>query len=343
MINIKDIAKECNVNPATVSRALNGKKGVSERMRQRIIAVAQTKGYSRNPLAASLITHKSGIIGVVVPDITNPYYASVVQGVNSILRAKGFSTLLCDSQRDPKQEKNYFNMLCNYRVEGVILLSVTARESDLAVFFQNSVRVVCVDNSVSKAVSSIVNDNFQGAFDLTEHLVLNCKIKKLVALMGSPQAETTRQRQRGCSEALQKLKQLHILTRVFYIDAEYDKAYRIMDEIMEQEKPDCIFCVNDVVAMGVFSYCLNNGIKVPDQLKIAGFDDIAASSMISVPLTTVHQRKFLLGQRAADQLLKELSEPETLPVRIELLPRLVARESCGEKLVRSRKKAKSKN
>ncbi len=339
MINIKDIAKECAVNPATVSRALNGKKGVSEKMRQRIIAVAQEKGYTKNPLAASLITHKSGIIGVVVPDITNPYYASVVQGVNAFLRAQGFSTLLCDSQRDSEQEKNYFSMLCGYRVEGVILLSVTARADDLTIFFQNGIRVVCVDNSVSSAVSSIVNDNYQGAFDLTEHLVQNCDIKKLVALMGSPQAETTRQRQRGCSEALQKLRKMHILTRIFYIDAEYEKAYRIMDEIMDEE-PDCLFCVNDVVALGAFSYCMNNGIRVPEDLKIAGFDDIAASSMISVPLTTVHQRKFVLGQRAAEQLLKELSDVSTLPTRIELLPRLVVRASCGEKIPKKRLRRK---
>lgn len=340
MINIKDIARECGVNPATVSRALNGKKGVSERMRQRIITMSQAMGYSKNPLAASLITHKSGIIGVVVPDITNPYYASVVQGINSVLHARGFSTLLCDSQRDPTQEKHYFNMLCAYRVEGVILLSVTARADDLNIFFQNSIRVVCVDNSVSFLVSSIVNDNYQGAYDLTEHLVQNCKVKRLVALMGSPQAETTRQRQRGCSEALMRLRKINVLTRIFYIDAEYDKAYRIMDEIMD-EKPDCVFCINDVVALGVFSYCMNHGIKVPEDLKIAGYDDIAASSMIAVPLTTVHQRKFVLGQKAAEQLIKELNDLSTIPMRIELLPRLIVRSSCGENLVKSKSKQKT--
>ena len=93
MINIKDIAKECDVNPATVSRAINGKKGVSDKMRAKILRVAESMGYSKNPLAASLITHKSGIIGLVVPDITNPYYASVAQGVSSIMRSRGYSTL----------------------------------------------------------------------------------------------------------------------------------------------------------------------------------------------------------------------------------------------------------
>lgn len=330
MINIKDIAKECGVNPATVSRALNGKKGVSEKMRSRILRIAETMGYSKNPLAASLITHKSGIIGLVVPDITNPYYASVAQGVSSHMRENGYSTFLCDVQRNREQELQYFGMLCSYRVEGVVLLSVTAHPDDLKIFEQNNIRVICVDNPISKNVSSVINDNFQGAWDLTEHLISKCNVKKLVALMGNAAAETTKQRLRGCREALQKFGVADALVKILNIYPDYDSGYKAMDEVLRY-KPDCVFAVNDTVALGAFSFCMNQGIKVPDELKIAGFDDIAASSMISVPLTTVHQRKFVLGQKAASQLLYELQNPDSLPMRIELLPKLKVRASCGEK------------
>ena len=331
MINIKDIAKECDVNPATVSRAINGKKGVSDKMRAKILRVAESMGYSKNPLAASLITHKSGIIGLVVPDITNPYYASVAQGVSSIMRSRGYSTFLCDAQRSREQEMQYFGMLCSYRVEGVILLSVTARAEDLEIFEQKGIRVLCVDNPISKKYSSVINDNFQGAFDMTEHLIKDCNVKRLVCLMGNPEAETTRQRMRGCREALQRLKVADTLIAVLNIDSEYDAAYNAVEKVLEY-KPDCVFAVNDTVALGVFSYCMNNHIRVPEDLKIAGFDDIAAASMISVPLTTVHQRKFVLGQKAAVQLLNELSAPDPLPLRIELLPKLKIRASCGDEL-----------
>lgn len=329
MINIKDIAKECNVNPATVSRALNNKKGVSEKMRQRILKIAEDLGYTKNPLAASLITHKSGIIGLVVPDITNPYYANVAQGASSVLRANGYGTFLCDSQRSREQEQQYFGMLCSYRVEGVVLLSVTAQPEDLEIFRKNHIRVICVDNPISKDVSAVLNDNYQGACDLTEHLVNDCKVKRLVAIMGTPDAETTRQRLRGCEETLKRLGVPDTLVQTVYTNPDYDSSYEIMGEVMQYD-PDCVFAINDSVALGAFSYCMKNGIAVPGRLKIAGFDDIAAASMISVPLTTVHQRKYVLGQKAASQLLQELQNPESLPMRIELLPKLMIRASCGE-------------
>lgn len=330
MANIKDIAKQCKVNPATVSRALNGKKGVSEKVRARIIKTAQRLGYSKNPLAAGLITHKSGIIGLVVPDITNPYYASVAQGVSAVLRQSGYGTFLCDSTRSREQEQQYFGMLCSYRVEGVVLLSVTAKPEDLEIFREKGIRVICVDNPISNEVSTVLNDNYQGACDLTEHLVCDCGVRRLVAVMGTRDADTTRQRLRGCTETLARLGQSRILQGTLYTQPDYDHGDAIMGEVMKLS-PDCVFAVNDQVALGAFSWCLRNHVDVPGQLKLCGFDDIAAASMISVPLTTVHQRKYVLGEKAATQLIYELKNPDSLPMRIELLPKLMIRASCGER------------
>ncbi len=329
MANIKDIAKQCKVNPATVSRALNGKKGVSEKVRARIIKTAQRLGYSKNPLAAGLITHKSGIIGLVVPDITNPYYASVAQGVSAVLRQSGYGTFLCDSTRSRDQEQQYFGMLCSYRVEGVVLLSVTAKPADLEIFKEKGIRVICVDNPISNEVSTVLNDNYQGACDLTEHLVRDCNVRRLVAIMGTRDAETTHQRLRGCTETLSRLGVPEVLAGTVYTQPDYDHGDAIMDEVMKLS-PDCVFAINDQVALGAFSWCLRNHVDVPRQLKLCGFDDIAAASMISVPLTTVHQRKYVLGEKAASQLIYELKNPDSLPMRIELLPKLVVRASCGE-------------
>ena len=334
MTNIKDIARYCKVNPATVSRALNGRKGVSEQVRARIVRAAQRLSYSKNTLAAGLITKKSGIIGFVVPDITNPFYASVAKGVNTIMEQEGYSIFLCDSNRSPPLERRYFEMLCNYHVEGVILISVTAREKDLKVFSRNSIRVVCVDNYISSRYSAVLNDNYFGSCQLIEHLVQNCGVKKLVCVMGRAEADTTKQRLRGCVDTLERLHCKEILAGVLNIDATYKNGYDIMGEVLKL-KPDCVFAINDTVAMGIITYCQHQGIRIPEDLKVAGFDDIAQASMISVPLTTVHQQKYVLGQKAAAQLLLELKEPVTQPVRIELQPRLIVRESCGEKLTRA--------
>lgn len=332
MANIKDIAKLCGVNPATVSRALNGQKGVSENVRESIIKTAKKLGYNKNPLAASLITKKSGLIGLVVPDITNPYYARVAKGVSSILERRGYAIFLCDCDRDRNLERHYFEMLANYRVEGVILISVTAQEDDLEIFSRNDIRVVCVDNPISKNYSTVFNDNYQGACDLTEHLACNVEVRRLVAMMGTQEAATTQQRLRGCMDTLERLGKSDILVGTMNITATYKGGYDNAEELLSY-KPDCVFAINDSVALGVFNYCQHHGISVPKDLKIAGYDDIDDASMLSVPLTTVHQCKYVLGQKAATQLLSELENPQTIPIKIELLPKLVVRESCGEKLL----------
>ena len=122
-----------------------------------------------------------------------------------------------------------------------------------------------------------------------------------------------------------------MLVETLYTQPDYDHGDQIMQEVMKFN-PDCMFAVNDQVALGAFNWCLRNNVDVPGTLKLCGFDDIAASSMISVPLTTVHQRKYVLGQKAATQLIYELRNPDSLPMRIELLPKLVIRASCGELL-----------
>ncbi len=330
MVNIKDLARECGVNAATVSRALNGQKGVSEEKRDLIVATAKKMGYSKNPLASSLITHKSKLVGLVVPDITNPYYAAVAKGVSAVLEERGYSIFLCDCDRNRKRECGYFERLCNYRVEGVILISVTARERDLKIFDRSEIKVICVDNGISPRYSTIVNDNYKGACEITSHLI-KCGVNRLVAVLGSAEANTTIKRQQGLLDTLEKAGKSGVLIKTLNIPATYHDALAAAPDILAL-KPDSIFAINDTVALGIFNYCQRHGVKVPAELKIAGYDDIPAASLISVPLTTVHQHKYTLGSRAAEELLLELENPATQPVRLELPPRLEVRESCGEKL-----------
>lgn len=328
MANIKDIAKMCGVNPATVSRALNGQKGVSAAMRDKIVLAAQKLSYSKNPLAASLITRHSVMIGLVVPDITNPYYAYVAKGVSQVLDEAGYVIFLCDCDRKKELEKKYFEKLCSYRVEGVILLSLTATEEDLQIFFDQGIRVVCVDNHISKKVSTVCNDNYQGACDLAEHLITDCHSRKVVAVMGSPDAMTTINRLRGYKDTFAAHgldKSIEVMT----ISSTYEEGYKVAPLALAKN-PDTIIAINDTVALGIFAYCQQHNIKIPDDVRLAGYDDIEEAAMISVPLTTVHQRKYVLGQKAATQLLQELEDKDPTPIRIELLPKLMVRASCGE-------------
>lgn len=329
MANIRDIAQKCGVNIATVSRALNGKKGVSEKLRLKISSVANDLGYTRDPLAASLISKRSGIVGLVVPDISNPYYASVAQGVNAQLREQGYASFLCDSRRDRTLERQLFGMLCAYHVEGAVIISVSATDEDLKILNDRKIHVVCADNQISPRYTSVVNDNYQGACAMALHLINNCKVSKIAAVMGTSDASTTRERLRALSDTLSDLGKSDTLYKSFYITPDYDSALEHANEIVNCGA-DCLFCVNDNVALALMHYCQTHGISVPGQIKISGFDDIPEASMVGVPLTTVHQHKYVLGRKAAERLLFEMQNPDTTPMRISLIPTLVARRSCGE-------------
>ncbi len=329
MANIRDIAEKCKVNIATVSRAINGKKGVSEKLRAKIVDTAREMGYSRDSLASGLISRRSGIIGLVVPDISNPYYAAVAQGVGAELREHGYASFLCDSRRSLEQERQFFGMLCSYRVEGAVVLSVTASDSDLKILTDHGIRVVCADNQISSHVTSVINDSYQGACALAEHLVQECGARKIVAVMGTNGAATTSDRLRGLTDTLRRLGRSDALSKVTYLTPDYQSALAAAPGLLELGA-DCLFCVNDNVALGLLNYCSTHGIGVPSQVKISGFDDIPEAAMAEIPLTTVHQHKYVLGRKAAAQLLEEIGSENPSPMRIALIPKLVARLSCGE-------------
>lgn len=329
MVSIKDIAQELGVNSATVSRALNDRSGVSEELRSKIKAYAKERGYSRNPFASGLSGSKSKIIGFIVPDITNPYYSFIAKGISAEIEKKGYSLLLCNTDRKPENEKRFIEMLCEYRVSGVIILSVTATEADIQPFFDKNISVVCIDNPLSKKISCVMNDNYSGTCDLIEHILTRSGVERLAIIMGSPNVFTTKERLRACYDTAKNLGKEDSIISVEYINPIYEEGYRITP-IMLQKKPDAIFAINDIVALGVLNYCHDHGIKVPQDLKVAGYDDMAVTSMLNIPLTTVHQRKISLGIKAANELLHIIDNPSSSINKIELFPKLVVRASCGD-------------
>jgi LacI family transcriptional regulator len=330
MSNIRDVAEKCKVNIATVSRAINGKKGVSEKMRARILDVAIELGYSKDSLAAGLISRRTGIVGLVVPDISNPYYASVAQGVSAELREHGYASFLCDSRCSHEQELQFFGMLCSYRVEGAVIISQTATDGDLDLLLSQGVRVVCADSQISRRVTAVVNDDYQGACAMAEHLVLDCGIRSITAVMDDRYSAASDDRMRGLGDTLERLGCPDVLSRVEHVAPYYQSALEAAPALVKSGS-ECLFCFNDNVALGILNYCSTHGIEVPRDIKISGFDDIPEASMAEVPLTTVHQHKYVLGRKAAAQLIAEIDDPEAQPMRIALVPKLAARLSCGEK------------
>ncbi len=329
MVNIKDIAKECNVSVSAVSRALNNSKGIAKETREAILAVCDARGYRPNSAARSLILKKTHMIGLIIPDITNQYYAYISKGVNSILEKAGYGLVLCNSDRNKANEAMYCEFLAEKRVDGVILIPIRRFKEDYDIFARCAIPLVLVDNYVTDlAVSFIGNDNYTGARKIIQHMIAQ-GYRRIGAILGDPGSSASNNRLRGYLDVIGENGLAADDSIILHSKATFEDGARYARTLIGR-KVDAIFAINDTVAMGILKYCYENGINIPRDLGLAGYDDIEQAGMLPVPLTTVHQRKFVVGGKAAEVLLDEIRHPGGPKQKIILQPELVVRKSCGE-------------
>lgn len=328
MISIKDIALECKVSATTVSRALNDSKEISKETRDKILRVCEEKGYIPNSAARSLILKKTNMIGLIIPDITNQYYSYVSKGVSSYLDSIGYGLILCNSDRNKANEKKYLSFLSEKRVDGIILIPIKPKAEDYINVIKN-IPMVFVDNYVKDLdVSFVGNDNFAGSKKIIGHM-LNQGYKRIGVILGDDESTASNERLKGYIDSLKHNKISFDKDIVINSTATFEDGYKIACELIKKNV-DSIFAINDTVAMGVMKYCYFSNIKIPTELGIAGYDDIEQSSMLPVPLTTVHQKKTTLGETAANLLINEIKNKVMDKRKLILQPSLVVRNSCRE-------------
>jgi len=328
MVGIKDIAKECKVSATTVSRALNNSKEISKKTRDLILKTCEEKGYTPNSAARSLILNKTNMIGLVIPDITNQYYAYVSKGVSSYLEKIGYGLVFCNSDRNKENENRYIDFLAQRRVDGIILIPVKPKAEDYRKIIKN-VPVVMADNYVNDLeVSYVGNDNYAGARKIVAHM-LRQGYRKIGVISGDESSSASNDRLKAYKDLLIE-NNIEINNDILLnSNATFEDGFKL-SEILVKQKVDAIFTINDSVAMGVMKYCHMNNIQLPKDLGIAGYDDIEEAAMLPVPLTTVHQRKFELGRTVAKVLIDEINNNKSAKQKIILQPELIIRKSCNE-------------
>lgn len=328
MVGIKDIAKECGVSATTVSRALNNSKEISKKTRKFILKTCEEKGYIPNSSARSLILNKTNMIGLIIPDIANQYYACLSKGVSSYLDKIGYGLVLCNSDRNKENEKRYINFLAQRRVDGIILAPVKPKKEDYKKIIEN-VPLVLVDNYVQGLeISYIGNDNYSGARKIVSHMIKQ-GYRKIGMILGDEFSSASNERLKGYKEVLAENNIVIDNEILFYSKAGFEDGFRLA-EILINRKVDSIFAINDSVAMGVMKYAHIKNIQIPKDIGVAGYDDIEQAAMLTIPLTTVHQRKFELGQNAAKVLIDEINNYQIAKQTIILQPELIIRKSCNE-------------
>lgn len=328
---IKDIAEETGFSYATVSRALNNKYGVKPDTRERIIAVAQARGYSPNALARGLVKKKSDTIGLIIPDISNPFFPQVARGVEDAAKAKGYSVFLCNTNYESSQEARYLQLLVEKRVDGIILTSGFQSSASSKALPTDSIPMVSLCSRFDNIQNSfVVIDNERGGFIATKHLIEQGYDS--IGFIGAKNVDfSDDQRFRGYRQALDKFNIPFEESYVFAGNMKRESGYEIVKRIIaEPNPPRAFFVENDLMALGVVQGIKESGLKVPDDIAVVGFDDITFAAFPEIGLTTVRQPKYEMGKLAAEILLDYIINGTQESKKYILEPELIIRTSSSK-------------
>jgi LacI family transcriptional regulator len=299
---IKDVAKRAGVSPTTVSRVLNG--GDVNHMRpetkQRVLQALAELDYVPVKAARVLRQRLTGVIALLLPDVSNPFFACLARGVAMVCFQNSISTIICDSEHSHEKEGRYLDILLQEGVDGLIFIPVgQPDEKKLQRLARFGVKIIIVDRRI-KGWPVVEADNYGGAYQLTQY-VLSLGYSRIAYIAGPQNVSTSEDRLQGFLAAMQEAKKS--IVHILYGDFTFESGYKAAYQILREHSVDAIMCGNDLMAIGALYAASELRIPVPDELGITGFDQIPYAKLVHPPLTTVWVPAFEMGQKAAQALL----------------------------------------
>lgn len=349
MSGIKDVAIQAGVSISTVSNVLNKSKYVSPELVQRVEKAVKDLGYEVNPIAASMKSKKSGTIGVITEDMCGVFYPYVVRGINAIADEKGYKIIVCDvngkkgRETAIDRERELFQKLLASRVDGIIFASsMSGINQDkyfvelkrLADYGHKKTPIVSLERDLTMiGIDSVYFDGYINAKKAVTHLI-ECGCKKVCHIAGPSELQIVQQRIKGYEECLQDNGiELDKESMMAYGDYTHQSGYIAMEQLLN-DAPDLdgVFCSNDQMAIGALRVLKEKGKKVPEEIKLIGYDDVFVSSIVEPPISTIHIQKNTAGRKAAEILFDRIEKAEMsdLAIGIKLESRLVIRKSTME-------------
>jgi LacI family transcriptional regulator len=336
MANIQDVAKHAGVSIATVSRVLNGNTSVSADIRKRVEAAIEELAYQPHPAARSLRSNRSQIIGLLISDIQNPFFANLIRGVEDEALRHEHSLILCNSDENPQREQQYLEVLYTERVAGVIVVPTRERlnEEMRQRFRERGTPIVAVDRRVrDKEIDAVLTDNVTGARDAVAHLIAN-GYRRIGVTTGPEIVTTGRERLEGYRLALREagIPLDPALERCGSFRAESGRE--LAEQLLDLTPPiDALFVGNNLLTLGALHAIQGRNLRIPDDIAIVGYDDIPWAELGSISLTTVTQPVYDLGSAAAVRLFQRMSNPTQSRQEIILSPTLRVRGSSRARLM----------
>ena len=325
---IRDVASAAGVSPATVSRVLNLKEDVNADMRRRVLAAVTELGYRRNGPARSLRTRAAMVLGLIISDITNPFFTALVRGVEDCAQLAGYSVVLANADEDVAKEARYLEVAAAEQMAGVLLSPASSKMTSIDVLMERGIPVVTIDRRLpSAAVDSVTVNNRQAALEAAQHLIRQgCRRVGFVA--GPLQTSTGRGRLAGYRAALRAAGRTHDPALTAYADFRTEGGYAATRQLLRlPEPPDGLLIANNLMTVGAMQAIAEAGLAVPDEIAVVGFDDVNWATALRPPLSVVTQPTYEIGQVAAEMLLRRIGGEDFAPRRVVLKATLVRRGS----------------
>ncbi|MFP3153183.1 LacI family transcriptional regulator [Lachnospiraceae bacterium ZAX-1] len=329
-VTIKDVAAAAEVSVGTASMALNGKKNISSETREKVLEVADRLGYKPNRYARFLTSKHTHTIGLIITDITNPFFGLLTDYIQQNLDEQGYDLMLGISAGSITKEKDIVDKFISLWVDGVICVPSHKASEDVHHFRELQKRGIplCFITTYYNDVNApcVMTDLSAGSYSLTKHLLKNGhrSIFYIVANLALPLAKLRVEGYRAAfAEVNIPLSDNWIIEDV----STFEGGYHAVDEILRIMKPDAILSMNDIIALGVMKRLKECGYHIPEDISVAGYDDLIYTTLLETPLTTVQQPVSEMCKRVVSILIERIDHPELIGEKILLAPKLVIRES----------------
>lgn len=330
---LTEIAKQLGVSPSTVSRALNDHPAISKATKNAVIKLAKKLNYQPNLLALNLLKKRTNTIGVIVPEITSFFFSSIINGIQDFIKEKGYNMIIGLSNESYKEEKSIVQTFSGIRVDGFLISPAISTKdyTHLNLLKENNIPVVIFDRDCEGLdVDKVFVDEYKGAFEAVEYLIKS-GCTKIAHISGPLTLSTSKKRLRGYMDALEKhgipfREELIVESNGFMPKHGIKPTKKLLSLT---QTPDAIFAVNDGNAIGAMYYLKDNGIKIPEEISVLGFDDEPHSSYFKPALSSVLQPTYEMGLLSARILMNKIQNGSSIHKnRVEsLYPELMLRDS----------------
>ncbi len=330
MTTIKDVAKKAGVSVATVSYVINGTRNVAPDTAARVRAAMEELNYHPNAVAQSLRTRSTQVIGAVISDISNPFFATLIRGAEDCARKNGYSLLICNTSEKLENELVYLELLSRKRVDGMIIAPTGKNDELIRDLIARGMQIVFIDRKMEGVTApAVLSENEEGAYQATRYLIEQGH-RRIGIVLGLPHVSTTTERLAGYRRALKEAGLTEDQSLIVYGHSQVNGAREASVKLLKSStRPTAVFATNNLMTIGLMMAIHDLGLRCPQGISVIGFDDFDWSAAFEPPLTTVAQDPYLIGKKSVEILFTNLNHADRTTNEVRIPTRLIPRGSVS--------------